>query len=245
MNPTIKTLIIDDEPYSRDELKHLLNVYSEIEIIGEADTGGAALEKIITLSPDLIFVDIDMPQMSGLELAAAIQKVKKVPLVVFATAYPDYAVKAFRVQALDYVLKPFDEEQFTDTIIRIKKAFYIEEKLPKKEKPPVAKLSVEDEDRIVYLPPREIVYLFREERETVVCTKSSQYTSKATLKELEHKLEGYSFFRTHKSYLVNLNAVTELIPWFNGAYQLKVTGRKEEIPISRNYVKELRERLEL
>ena len=110
---------------------------------------------------------------------------------------------------------------------------------------PIARLAVEDEGRIVYLPPSDIVYLYREERETIICTKDRRFSLKTPIKELEEKLKGYPFFRTHKSYLVNLDKIEELIPWFNGAYQLKVEGKQDEIPVSRNYVKSLRERLEL
>ena len=216
----------------------------QIEIIGEAPSGEKGLELIITKEPDVVFVDIEMPQMSGVELAEALKKLKKVPLIIFATANPEYAAKAFRLNALDYLLKPFDEEQVTETINRIKAHL---QSVEKKEKvvSPIAKLAVEDEGRIVYLSPREITYIFREDRETNICTKDNQYSARTPMKEIEEKLKGYPFFRTHKSYLVNLDKVEQLIPWFNGAYQVKVEGKKDEIPVSRNYVKALREHLEL
>ncbi|WP_078427985.1 LytR/AlgR family response regulator transcription factor [Alkalihalobacterium alkalinitrilicum] len=242
MKKMIRTIIIDDEPLSRDELKFLLQNYNEVEIVAEAESGEKGLELIMMKEPDVAFIDIEMRQMSGLDLARTIQNMKKVPLIIFATAYPNYAAKAFRVEALDYLLKPFDEEQLHETMKRVKERF----KSKISEKPnQVSKLAVEDEGRIVYLPPSEIVYLYREERETIICTKDRNYNLKAPIKELEEKLKGYPFFRTHKSYLVNLNKIEELIPWFNGAYQLKVEGKKGEIPVSRNYVKSLREQLEL
>ncbi|WP_025025882.1 LytR/AlgR family response regulator transcription factor [Caldalkalibacillus mannanilyticus] len=244
MKQKITTVIIDDEPLSRDELKFLLKQYSEVEIVAEGDCGEKGLEKIIINEPDVVFLDIEMPQMSGIDLAKAIQNMKKVPLIIFATAYPAYAATAFRVQALDYLLKPFDEQQVGDTIKRIKERLQITDT---KEPPPsiIAKLAVEDDGRIVYLSPKDITYLFREERETVICTEDGNFSSKMTIKDLEEKLKGYPFFRTHKSYLVNLDKVEQLIPWFNRAYQLKVIGKKEVIPVSRNYVKSLREHLEL
>ncbi|MCL7748269.1 LytR/AlgR family response regulator transcription factor [Halalkalibacter alkaliphilus] len=244
MKKTLKIVIIDDEPYSRDELTFLLNQYEEVEIVGEADSGEKGLEVVMRKEPDVVFIDIEMPQMSGLDLAKALQNMKHVPLIVFATAYADYAVKAFRVQALDYLVKPFDDEQIDEVLKRMK------ERLSESSKgvdltAGVGKLAVEDEGRIVYLSPKDIAYLFREDRETMICANERKYSSRTPIKDLEEKLKGYPFFRTHKSYLVNLDKIEELIPWFNGAYQLKVVGQKEEIPVSRNYVKALRERLEL
>lgn len=244
MNKQIKTVIIDDEPYSRDELKFLLGQYEFIDIIAEADSGEKGLEMVLTKEPDVIFVDIEMPQMSGLELANALQNLKKIPLIIFATAYPDYAAKAFRVQALDYLVKPFDEDQLFETITRIKERLTTIK--TKEDKPKAfARLAVEHDGRIVYVSPQDITYVFREERETMICTNDQTFNTKTPIKELEEKLKGFPFFRTHKSYLVNLDKVEQLIPWFNGAFQVKVIGKKEEIPVSRNYVKGLRERLEL
>ena len=109
----------------------------------------------------------------------------------------------------------------------------------------MGKLAVQDEDKIVFVSPKDILYIFREERETFICTKKKKYTCRLPIKELESKLSTYPFFRVHKSYLVQLPFVEELIPWGSGVYQLKVHGADEAIPVSRNYVKELRERLEL
>jgi two-component system response regulator LytT len=244
MSKSIKTVIVDDEPFSRDELKYLLEQYKEIEIIAEAESGEKGLEVVIRNEPDVIFVDIEMPQMSGLELAQALQNLKKVPLIIFATAYPDYAAKAFRVQALDYLVKPFDEEQLAETMARVRERLTVKEKEQAKTSS-IARLAVEDDGRIIYLSPTDITYVFREDRETMICTVNRTFSTKTPIKDLEEKLKGYPFFRTHKSYLVNLDKVEQLIPWFNGAYQVKVVGQKEEIPVSRNYVKSLRERLEL
>ncbi|WP_096186613.1 LytR/AlgR family response regulator transcription factor [Evansella halocellulosilytica] len=246
MTNGIKTVIIDDEPYSRDELSFLLEQYDEVDIIGEADSGEKGLELIMRKEPDVAFIDIEMPQMSGMELAQALKNMKKTPIIIFATAYPDYAAKAFRVQALDYILKPFDEENLQETIELVKeKLNWDASSTGKTQAPAIGKLAVEDNGRIVYLSPSDITYLFREVRETIICTKDHQYHSRTPIKEIEEKLKGYPFFRPHKSYLVNLDKIEQLIPWLNGAYQVKMQGSKEEIPVSRNYVKELRERLEL
>lgn len=240
----MKVAIIDDEPYSREEMKHLLSGYSWVEVVGEASSAEKGLEIILTKEPDVLFLDIEMPGMSGVDLAEALQKMKHKPEVVFATAYPDYALKAFRVEAVDYLLKPFEEDQLAQTMERLKNLLKVGMK-EQSESPSMGKLAVQDEDKIVFISPKDILYIFREERETFICTKKKKYTCRLPIKELESKLSTYPFFRVHKSYLVQLPFVEELIPWGSGVYQLKVHGADEAIPVSRNYVKELRERLEL
>lgn len=241
----ISVILIEDEPYSRAELRHLLSSEERIEIIAEADSGEKGLEMIFVHEPDVIFVDINMPQMTGVQLVALIQKMKKSPLVVFATAYPDFAAKAFRLNAIDYLLKPFDEEQLKETLERIYSVFTKKDQFKEDGDIKRGKLAVEDNGKIVYIPPTDIYYLYREDRETIICAKTGKYICKLPLKELEKKLKDFPFFRTHKSYLVNLNVIVELIPWFNGAFELKIDGVEEKVPVSRNYVKVLRERLEL
>ncbi|WLR52868.1 LytTR family DNA-binding domain-containing protein [Bacillus tianshenii] len=240
----IRAIIIDDEPYSREELKHLLSTYNVIEIVGEADSGEKGLELTMHLTPDVLFVDIEMGYMSGIELVDALQKLKEPPKVVFATAHPDYAAKAFRYEAVDYLLKPFAEEELEETVKRIQTHFQVNEQ-PERTSASLGKLAVEADERIFYIAPQEILYISVEQRETKLFTKEKEYHTKLTLKELEDKLTHYSFFRTHKSYLVNLQKIEQLIPWFNGAYQIKVEARNEEIPVSRNYAKALRDKLEL
>ncbi|WP_175986960.1 LytTR family DNA-binding domain-containing protein [Bacillus sp. Marseille-Q1617] len=240
----MKVAIIDDEPYSREEMKHLLRAYEWVEIVGEASSAEKAMELLLTRDPQVLFLDIEMPGMSGVDLAESLQKMKQKPEIVFATAYPDFALKAFRVEAVDYLLKPFDEDQLAGTMERLKK-IVAEDSAEETEVKTKGKLAVQDEDKIIYIKPDDILYIFREERETYICTEKKRYTCRLPIKELESKLVTYPFFRVHKSYLVQLPFVEELIPWGNGVYQLKVHGSKEKIPVSRNYVKELRERLEL
>lgn len=239
----IRVMVIDDEPFSRDELKHLLSSYTDIEVIAEASSAEEAFEKIFDLEPDALFLDIDMGGKNGLELASSIQKLKHVPHVIFATAHPDYAVSAFRVQALDYVLKPFEDENIEEAVKRLrKKTAGI---LPLKPEIRTGKLAVQQEDSIYYLAPLDVDFIYREGSVTNVQSRGITYTTKHPLKDLEEKLSGFSFFRTHKGYLVNLARVEEMTPWFNGAYQLSLSNVETKIPVSRNYVKPLRAELEL
>ncbi|NSL52843.1 LytR/AlgR family response regulator transcription factor [Calidifontibacillus erzurumensis] len=246
MESYIKTLIVDDELYSRDELKFLLQSYPNIQIIGEAESGESAIMKAIQLQPDVVFLDVEMPRMSGIEAAKALNELKKPPLVVFATAYPQFAVEAFRYDAIDYLLKPFDENQLKETVERIERKLGMTvQSQDQGGGKPTGKLAVESEGEIFYLDPSEILYIFRDDKVTKIIAKSGEYEMKTPLKDLESRLSMYDFFRIHKGYLVNLKYITKLTPWFNGAYQLKIEGRKELLSVSRNYVKALRKKLEI
>ncbi|MGM0846212.1 MAG: LytR/AlgR family response regulator transcription factor [Bacillota bacterium] len=247
MEKTIKVLVVDDERYSRDELKHLLGEYSFIQIAGEADSGESAVLQSLQTSPDVVFLDVEMPRMNGMEAAKSLLELKKPPLIVFATAYPQFAAEAFRYEALDYLLKPYDEEQLEQTVKRIEKQL-LPPSLPDTETDTPrhsGKLAVEEEGEILYLDPSHIQYMYREEKVSKIITKTAQYEVKTPLKDLESRLAAYSFFRIHKSYIVNLDYVAKLTPWFNGAYQLEIQGNKEKLSVSRNYVKALRQQLEL
>ena len=250
----MKVLLVDDELYSRSELRHLLQSFAEIEIIGEAESGEEAVLKAIQMQPDVVFLDIEMPKMNGMEVAQSLKELKKSPLLVFATAYPDFAAKAFRYEALDYLLKPYDEEQLQDTVMRLNRMFTpeqkgedqkVEEQKKTEEQKRPAKLAIDVAGDIFYLDPRDIVYVSYEERASKVMTTKGEYITKTPLKDLENRLSHYDFFRIHKSYLVNIAYIKRLTPWFNGAYQLELEGFTEQLAVSRNYVKGLRAKLEI
>jgi two-component system response regulator LytT len=242
MKRTIKVLIVDDERYSRDEMKHLLNEHEHIEVAGEADSGENCITKALQIQPDVVFLDIDMPKLNGMEAAAMLKALKKVPLLVFATAYPHFAAEAFRHEAVDYLVKPFDEERVRETVSRLEKLLLNQKQ---EEGAAPSKLAIEGDEEIVYIEPKDILYVYRDERVTRVVLKQQEYETKTALKEFEARLKDFSFFRIHKSYLVNLDYVKRLIPWFNGAYHLEMEGKEERLSVSRNYVKGLRSRLEL
>lgn len=243
MNPIIKTLVVDDEKYSREELKYLLKSFSSIQIVGEATTGKEALTKIMTAEPDLLLLDIEMPEMNGTELAALLKQMKYPPLIVFTTAYSEYAVEAFQVQAVGYLLKPVDETQLAETIS------YVSELLFSKPETSIevqtGKLAVGVDESITYLNPADILFVSIEDHTTTIISNTNTFKSRMTLKEMETRLATHSFFRVHKSYLVNTSAIVEMNPWFNGAFQLTLRGTDTQIPVSRNYVKALRANIEL
>lgn len=244
----IRTVVVDDEPYSRDELMYLLSKTGDVEVVAAAGSHDEALELILQHEPDAVFLDIEMGEKNGLELAGILTKLAKPPHIVFATAYPDFAITAFRLNALDYVLKPFDEGQVQEAVNRILSSVNQESKPPANDgiiQGVCTKLAVHCDEVIHYLSPNAIDYIFREGSVTKVVSQGSDYETRLTLKELSEKLKDYSFFRTHKGYLVNLNRVEEMTPWFNGACQLKLENVEGQIPVSRNYVKLLRQELEL
>ncbi|WP_102272541.1 LytR/AlgR family response regulator transcription factor [Cytobacillus massiliigabonensis] len=243
MEKTIKVLIADDERYSRDELKHLLKPFSSLQVIDEAESGEAAIMKAVHLQPHVVFLDVEMPKMNGMEVAKSLMALKKVPLIIFATAYPQFAAEAFRYEATDYLLKPYDEEMVRQAVHRIEKQLL--HKAKHETVKTAGKLAIEEDGEIIYIEPKDIIYMYRDDKVSKIIAKSGNYETKISLKELESRLIPFSFFRIHKSYLVNLEYITRLTPWFNGAYQLELENRKEMLSVSRNYVKALRARLEI
>ncbi|WP_080848479.1 LytR/AlgR family response regulator transcription factor [Cytobacillus gottheilii] len=242
MEKQISVLITDDEHYSREELKHLLSSFPSLNVIGEAESGEAAVMKTVQLQPDVVFLDVEMPKMNGMEAAKILMELKKKPLIIFATAYPQFAAEAFRYEATDYLLKPYDEEQLAETIGRISKLLSVNESTQLR---PAGKLAVEEDGEILYVDPVDILYVYRDDKVTKIISKQGSYDSKLPLKDLEYRLSSYNFFRIHKSYIVNLDYVTKLSPWFNGAYQMEMEGSSDKLSVSRNYVKALRAKLEI
>ena len=239
----IRTLIVDDERYAREELIYLMGNFTGIQVVGEAENGESAILQALQLQPEVVFLDVEMPKMNGMEVAKSLKEFKKVPIIVFATAYPQFAAEAFRINAIDYLLKPYDQEQLKQTISRIEREVY--QSKPTETASTLGKLAVEADGEIDYIHLKDILYMYREEKETKIVTSSREYEVKVSLKELESRLVPFFFFRIHRGYLVNLNYVTRLTPWFNGAYQLELEGRKEKLSVSRNYAKQLQHRLEL
>ncbi|GGA33697.1 LytR/AlgR family response regulator transcription factor [Psychrobacillus lasiicapitis] len=239
----ISALIVDDERYAREELAYLLGKFPSVQVFGEAESGEAAILKALQIQPDVVFLDVEMPKMNGIEVAKTLTELKKVPLFIFATAYPQFAVEAFRINAIDYLLKPYDERQLKQTVERIEKTLYPAKSVESTEK--LGKLAIETGGDIDYILPQDILYIYRDDKVTKIITQTGDYDVRTTLKELESRLEPFSFFRIHKGYLVNLKYVSRLTPWFNGAYQLELDGVDQKLSVSRNYVKDLRQRLEL
>src|SRR5690625_985299 len=240
---TIRILVVDDERYAREELTFLLEKFPNVKVIGNVDRGKAAVVQAIQLQPNVVFLDVEMPEMSGMDVAKSLKELKKVPLIVFATAYPQFAAEAFRINTIDYLLKPYNAGQLAQTMERINKKLFPDP--PAQTINPLGKLVVERDGEIDYIFVKNILCIYPEGKIAKIVTELNGYEVKSSLKELESRLSAFNFFRIHKSYLVNLNYVVRLTPWFNGAYELELAGRKGKLPVSRNYARELQKRLDL
>lgn len=261
----MRVVIVDDESPARDELKYLLEQMENVDIIGLARNGQEALAIIPELRPDVVFLDIQMPDISGLSVARELYQrlgPELFPLLVFATAYDQHALEAFEVNAADYVLKPFSEERLQQTVQRLKHSLQEKgcppeqvegtrldrEKLDRilslLESPsPKAKLPVEENERMILLNAEEIVFAGIEGRHVLIKTLDASYATNYSLSELEERL---GLVQTHKSYLVNKEMVREIVPWFNGTYNLIMNDRdRSQIPVSRTYVKSVKQALKI
>ncbi|MFZ5634337.1 MAG: LytR/AlgR family response regulator transcription factor [Bacillota bacterium] len=255
----LKALIVDDEYPARQELRFALSSFDNIEIVGEATNAQEALALIKALDYQVLFLDISMPGMSGLELGAAIQELPRQPHVIFITAYDEYAVQAFEVNAVDYLLKPVEPSRLKKAIDKVVKvtqevsapespAAYPEpQEAEARPAPPqqgqikIDRIPAEKQGKTVLVAESDIFYAFTEQDYIYIKTFSDKLFTRFTLKELEARLNPSIFFRTHRCYLVNLHKVKEIVPFFNGTYNLVVEDKENsEVPVSRAQAKKLR-----
>ncbi|QKY71744.1 response regulator transcription factor [Lentibacillus sp. CBA3610] len=239
---TIHAMIAEDEQLAREELIYLLKKEPDVMLCPSAETGKQLVDLYTEHEPDVIFLDVQMPGISGVEAVKQIVELAYVqrPLFIFTTAYDDYAVDAFEIEAVDYLLKPYDDDRFQKAIKRVRKQ--MEQNVLTKDKSPISasqsagsKLLVDNGDRMIVLSPDAIYYAVPSNRMLEIHTKDEVIESRMTLQELEEKLQGLSFFRTHRSYLVNLNYVKEITPWINGAYNITLQDKHQTIlPVSRS-----------
>jgi two-component system LytT family response regulator len=228
----MKTIIIDDERLARQALKNLLQAFSEIQIIDEAVNGPEAIEKINQLLPDLIFLDIQMPGMTGFEV---LQKLEKTPKVVFVTAYDEYAIKAFEVNALDYLLKPIEQKRLENCILKIQDL----QKIPTQDTFKTEATLTEDDRVFVkdgekcWFVTLKDVRLFESEGNYVrVYFNQHKPLILKSLNNLEERLSQKQFFRASRKHILNLKWIEKIEPWFNGGLMAELKGG-EKIEISR------------
>lgn len=256
----IRTLIIDDEKPARDELAFLLKGFAEIEVIGQGKNGLEAVQMVKEHAPDLVFLDVQMPGLDGFGVIKKLMDRKmKVPHIVFATAFDQYAVDAFEVNAVDYVLKPFDKARIGKAITRAKKM--LEAKSPAAEKLEALvnelgaqprggaqpKLVIKAQQRMFLVDAKDVVYASIEDGLITLFTREFEGSSNyRTIEELQSALNSDVFWRAHRSYLVNINHIREVVPWFKSSYMLKMNDKKQsEVPVSRAQTRRLRELLKL
>ncbi|BDG60914.1 LytR/AlgR family response regulator transcription factor [Caldinitratiruptor microaerophilus] len=244
----LKALIVDDEYPARMELRYRLEKYPDVEIIGEATSAREALHLIEALDYDVIFLDVQMPGVNGIELARQLRGREVPPRIVFVTAYENYAVPAFEMRAVDYLLKPIDDERLAETIQRLREARGLARPEPGegeregRRSPTLTWVLCERDERQIPVAPNEIVYIFSEGYNVYVQTHSERLVTRYTLQELTERLPSDQFFRCHRSYLVNIYQIREISPYFNGAYLLRMKDKNHsEVLVSRSNVKKLKE----
>lgn len=244
-------VIADDEEPAREELIYLLESSEEVDKVTAAVGGMDAIKKVKELAPDVLFLDMDMPDLNGLQVAEIVGEMNPQVKIVFSTAYDQYAVHAFKLRAFHYMLKPYDEEDIAIVFRELRKIQPQNRSAAAALSPPASiktsvKLALELDEGIRYVSPKDIMYISKEVKNVQVHLHDKAYIVSYTLSELEQKLEPYGFFRCHKSYLVNLAAISEMKTWVNGAYNLLMEDAgRSTIPVSRNYVKQLRLKLEI
>ncbi|NLV89729.1 MAG: response regulator transcription factor [Tissierellia bacterium] len=248
----LKCLIVDDERPAREEILYILKEIGKVEVVGEASHGVEALELIEKLKPDVVFLDIQMPQMSGIEVAKRIVDQGYDLMIIFVTAYDQFAIEAFEVNAIDYLLKPISEDRLKKTIQKIishkseredlsydKLSRLIEDIRPTKASSPW--ISVYYNNKLIPIEIKDIIYATIEDKNTVIITEKGKYGTNYTLNDLMEKLDPQIFFRSHKSYIINLKYIESIEPWFHSTYNINLKSVKDTIPVSRSCSKKFRE----
>ncbi|SHI82296.1 two component transcriptional regulator, LytTR family [Dethiosulfatibacter aminovorans DSM 17477] len=253
-------LIIDDEKPSREELRYFIENHSSIEIAGEFENSIQALKFLQdSRDIDVIFLDINMPNLDGMELARIIHRFEVRPELVFVTAYRDYALDAFQVEAFDYLLKPYSRERITGLLNKleervgkarsageVKSARKPEEVKASDDGGKTRKLSFTNGEKILVLNFDEISCIKANERKVEVSYGDGEsFTANYKISELEDKLDDEIFFKSHRSYIVNVEKIKEIEMWFNNTYMLTIEGMDEKIPVSRSYVKEFKKLMKI
>lgn len=250
----LTVMIVDDEQLARDELAYLLRDMDDVEVVAQGKNGLEAVNLIRDLHPDLVFLDAQMPGLDGFGVIKKLNE-KKIPLpqIVFATAYDQYAVKAFEVNALDYLLKPFDRKRLRQAVDKARSESETPatsaEKLDtlltmlESQKPQPSKVLLKAAGRLFLVDQKEICFASIEDGViTVVAQNMEGQSNCRTLEELLSSLDANLFWRAHRSFLVNINHIKEVVPWFKSSYQIRMDDKKQtEIPVSRAQTRRLRE----
>ncbi len=241
----IRAIVVDDEQLARARICRLLAEEQELEVVAVCNNGQQAIAAIEETAPDLLFLDVQMPRMDGFEVLAAISR-QRMPLVIFVTAFDQYAIRAFDVHAQDYLLKPFEERRFKDAVARAKKQLALTGRDGKDERLFDLLSSVQSSrkcldaimvrlpDRILFVKTEEIDWIEANDNYLRLHCGSACHTLRETMSALETKLDASKFVRIHRSTIVNLERVKEFRPWFNGDY-LAILSDGAELKISRKY----------
>ena len=243
---TIKAIIIDDEELAREIIKEYLVNFPEIKVEAECQDAHEAFEAIINYNPDLLFLDIQMPEINGFEL---LEMLEELPNIIFSTAYDQYAIKAFEVNAVDYLLKPYDAERFELALKRAKKDIESDTKTNEtitkllesinKPKDYLDRLLIKQSGRIVIISTSEIYLIKAADDYAEIHTTKESYLIQQSLNHLESRLDPDKFLRVHRSYITNINAIKDIVSWASGRYKLFLKNGNE-ISVSRSGYQKLK-----
>lgn len=249
----LQTIIVDDEPLARQRLRNLIKEDEELRILEECENGYEAVNVLKQSTPDILFLDIQMPEINGFEVLNQIEYLK-IPAIIFVTAYNEYAIRAFEVHALDYLLKPFDKHRFVIAVERAKlhvRSLYsgqserrlqsLVNEMNMKEKLPISKrIMIKTSGRVYFIEFDEIDWIEADGNYVKIHTGEKSHMIRETMNHLEQKLDASKFSRIHRSAIVNIDKIKELQPWFHGDYTILLYSGKK-LTMSRNY-KELLQR---
>lgn len=255
---TISTVIVDDEQLASEELLYLLKDFPDVEVVATGANGFEAFDLIEKLEPDLVFLDVQVPGMDGLTVIRKLRE-KDIPLPYFilATAYDQYAIEAFTLEAMDYLLKPIEKDRLALTIERARRAIGEKSAKASPMEPPSSgtprsglqrtKLLVKNNNRNFIVDASDVIYATIDDGLiTIVAAAIEGQSNYRTIEELQSNLDPDVFWRVHRSFLVNINRIKEVIPWFKSSYQLRMDDKRQtEIPVSRVQTKRLRALLKL
>ena len=236
----LRAIIVDDEAPARSELSFLLGETGKVEVVAEAANVREAIEKLKDVGADVMFLDVNMPGTDGLQLAEALTRLKYPPYVIFVTAYSEHAVKAFDVNATDYLVKPVETERLNQAIAKVMQQMSGQGHAPSGERIPVEKGG-----KKLLVPTDKIHFIMAKDDYSYLHTDTDRYLSTVSLAQLEAKLEPLGFFRVHRRYLVNLSCIREVDPVSGGTLLLTLQGEEEQIPVSRRRVASLKKALGL
>ncbi|NRT76889.1 LytR/AlgR family response regulator transcription factor [Clostridium beijerinckii] len=228
----IKVLIVDDEIGIRTIIKKILDKSGGFEVVGETDNGEEAIDIFKEHRPNVVFFDIEMPKCNGIDCARTLTDIDPKTIIIFATAHAEYMSEAFHLYAFDYLIKPFKIERVMQTLDRIKnlnKPSYGDgiDKIIKHEKG-LDKLMIKNKEGISFVDTKEIVLVQREESSTVIYTKTDSFTTSISLSDIEEKLDHTQFFRSHKSYIINLSLITKIYPYGRWTYIVKLKNTDKD-----------------
>ena len=254
----LRAIVVDDEQLARDELCFLLQQMGGIDVVAQAGNGVDALTVIEGYQPDLVMLDVQMPGLTGFEVARRVVEAGMESQIVFVTAFDQYAIDAFDVNAVDYLLKPVEPARLSTAVDRVRRRMAadranqkgdLDQVLQKLADPQERReqLAIRVEDRFLLVQADEVVHASVEDDQIRVVTNSLSGTSNyRTLDELQTRLDPAVFWRVHRSHLVNINKIKEIVPWFSRNYILRMKdGKGSEIPVSRSQTRRLREYLKL